>query len=50
MAGSYDKYGNHDFSMFEPKPVSFADNAARKLATLPGVGERPADSGMRLIT
>ena len=23
MAGNYDKYGNYDFSMFEPKPVSF---------------------------
>ena len=20
MAGNYDKYGNYDFSMFEPKP------------------------------
>lgn len=48
MAGNYDKYGNYDFSMFEPKPVSFDHNAARKIATLPGVGERTADSGMRL--
>lgn len=38
MAGNYDKYGNYDFSMFEPKPVSFDHNAARKIATLPGVG------------
>lgn len=36
--------------MFEPKPVSFDHNAARKIATLPGVGERAADSGMRLVT
>lgn len=50
MAGNYDKYGNYDFSMFEPKPVSFDHNAARKIATLPGVGERAADSGMRLVT
>lgn len=50
MAGNYDKYGNYDFSMFEPKPVSFDHNAARKIATLPGVGERTADSGMRLVT
>ena len=49
MAGNYDKYGNYDFSMFEPKPVSFDHNAARKIATLPGVGERTADSGMRLV-
>ena len=42
MAGNYDKYGNYDFSMFEPKPVSFDHNAARKIATLPGVGERAA--------
>ena len=50
MAGNYDKYGNYDFSMFEPKSVSFDHNAARKIATLPGVGERAADSGMRLVT
>lgn len=50
MAGNYDKYGNYDFSMFEQKPVSFDHNAARKIATLPGVGERTADSGMRLVT
>ena len=35
MAGNYDKYGNYDFSMFEPKPVSFDHNAARKIATCP---------------
>ena len=50
MAGNYDKYGNYDFSMFEPKPVSFDHNAARKIATLPGVGERAADSGMLIVT
>ena len=43
MAGNYDKYGNYDFSMFEPKPVSFDHNAARKIATLPGVGSGSID-------
>ena len=37
MAGNYDKYGNYDFSMFEPKPVSFDHNAARKIATLTNI-------------
>ena len=50
MAGNYEKYDNYDFSMFETKTASYDHNAARKIATLPGVGERAADSGMRLVT